>query len=656
MSRSLSHLSRASILAGIGLLAFSSVGTIPVANAAAVNVEQTQHAADNHVIDNKQVETKYSNFSTVDLFDYYVTGDGDGCGDNQQWSSMSDSERNSGINNGHVLKFGRGMKDDRNSTHVANKSNVNAWTTDAQPMSGIVQSKLGDDGYPVMSDGLGGESLSYLFDKNATDGKKVYNNVNGLLQLSDDGYFYYDSQENFAEYDADTNSINLYDTWGTISSGSSPYGQFLPFNNARQVFEATEDVDDNLQQNESFKSTNDCVNHYFGMHMNTAFTQWNGGMTSDGTAPVKYNFSGDDDVWIYIDGVLVGDLGGIHDMSSLEIDFSTGQVLVYGDAIKNVDGAKQSNNRYDAGEKIYLDTTLRDLFDKADIETSDSDWNGDTFADYSQHTIDMFYLERGNTDSNLALSFNMQSADLDLDKSAPAHLTDAKVGDEIEYRFEIENTGTVPLDNAQVSYDSLFDDAGISLDTIEYDYPNPNDPGHIDPGETIVGTATYKLRSEDFENGEVVNKASADAVVTGLGDEMASINVDVSGKDEAVTELPDEPTAGNDIIDNDDSNSENTNDDNQNANDANANENAVSDDIDGDAANTHENVANDTADSISDATPDASVPVTGDDAEDTDAPLLTLPQTGIGAKIAVAMTGVVSIVAGIALSIFKMRR
>ena len=178
----------------------------------------------------------------------------------------------------------------------------------------------------------------------------------------------------------------------------------------------------------------------------------------------------------------------------------------------------------------------------------------------------------------------------------------------------------------------------------------------IDPGETIVGTATYKLRSEDFENGEVVNKASADAVVTGLGDEMASINVDVSGKDEAVTELPDEPTAGNDIIDNDDSNSENTNDDNQNANDANANENAVSDDIDGDAANTHENVANDTADSISDATPDASVPVTGDDAEDTDAPLLTLPQTGIGAKIAVAMTGVVSIVAGIALSIFKMRR
>ena len=121
-------------------------------------------------------------------------------------------------------------------------------------------------------------------------------------------------------------------------------------------------------------------NHYFGVTMTTPFTQPYGGMVekSDGTLePMSFEFSGDDDVWVYIDGVLVGDLGGIHGVSTLDIDFSTGVVKIS-----------------DVGSKGHTGTyTLRDLYRAAGREGSVA-WNGNsnTFSDYSTHTMNFFYM------------------------------------------------------------------------------------------------------------------------------------------------------------------------------------------------------------------------------------------------------------------------
>lgn len=267
---------------------------------------------------------------------------------------------------------------------------------------------LGSDGYPVLSSGLssgGSSSLAYLFNSTSSDGKQAYTDVSGLLQVDEQGYYYYNSQENFAEFNPSDNSFALYDAAGVDAGGNSPDGQFFPFNTGDEVFADTEDSNGNLQPaqvgNRNIRSTDSAINHYFGLSMSTRFVQQYNGHTDESEATdVTYNFSGDDDAWVYIDDVLVGDLGGIHDATALEINFSSGRVYVYDDT----DG----DNQYDPGETVYNGNgrgqALLEIFTQAGVADNYS-WNGSTFANDSYHTLDFFYPERGNTDSNMSLKY-----------------------------------------------------------------------------------------------------------------------------------------------------------------------------------------------------------------------------------------------------------
>lgn len=365
--------------------------------------------------------------TTINLFDYWVTGNEDY--DNWDWSALSGSQRNSGINSGHTLKFGKAMGNDPDnnndldndpnndhdsSVYVADSDNANLWTHSGNPRTNIVQSQL-EDGFPVLSDSLGGESLDYLFNTDDAAGKQAYSDVDGLLQVDDQGYYYYNSQDNFAEFNADgqgSGEFSLYETWGVQAAGRSPAGQFFPFNSGNDVFSTSGygQYEELTQQSGITSTTNNenvRINHYFGMSMSTRFVQqYNGYTAPEGTAgrqQVTYNFSGDDDVWIYIDGVLVGDLGGIHDATSIQINFATGEVIVYDDSsFRNSnyapnDDRRNGNNQYDNGETVFASTTLGDLLGL----------EGKTFANDTYHTLDFFYLERGNTDSNMSLKYNL---------------------------------------------------------------------------------------------------------------------------------------------------------------------------------------------------------------------------------------------------------
>lgn len=332
--------------------------------------------------------------TTINLFDYWISAQDDADNNNPA------DYKNQGINASHILNFGAGMGQSQ-KPYEANETNVNQWTQTAQPRTGIVQNELGDDGYPHLNANVGGtESLSYLFDGTERDGKASYMDVGGLLQVDELGYYYYDSQKNFAQFrkSESGDGFVLYDTWGVKAGGASPDGQFFPFNDVQtdEIF-TTEESGGNLQQAAGLKSTDAKINHYFGLSMSTRFIQQYGGHTTEAqTQAVTYNFSGDDDVWIFIDGKLVGDLGGIHDATSIEINFATGDVIVYNDSSKP-DTLGYRNNQFDEGEKTFYEEKIGRLLG----------YNADTLPDNTYHTLNFFYLERGNTDSNLSLKYNL---------------------------------------------------------------------------------------------------------------------------------------------------------------------------------------------------------------------------------------------------------
>lgn len=217
--------------------------------------------------------------------------------------------------------------------------------------------------------------------------------MQGLFQLQN-GYYVYDSygsHGNYAVYNSTTNSFDVYNKAGVYKDSVSDAnrGQFFPFDSADKVFE---ERNGQLSPINITDGTNDKLNHHFGMSMTTEFVQPNGGKTTKNEDMI-FEFSGDDDVWVYIDGVLVGDLGGIHEKATLDINFASGEVKV-----GHVDGANGT-------EKEIEKTNIKAKFEAAGADTRN--FSGNTFRDSTKHTLSFFYLERGAGASNMSLKFNL---------------------------------------------------------------------------------------------------------------------------------------------------------------------------------------------------------------------------------------------------------
>lgn len=335
--------------------------------------------------------------TTINLFDYWVTARTDADKGVDGINTKENENYSKGINQGHALLFITGDYEN------FNPGDWNKWTGDdsmettpEEPYAGIVQKNL-QGGYPVlnpqvvntddstlhssMQDRDGSESLAYLFDpKMESQGKASFSDVKGLLQVDKDGYYYYNSRQNYAVFYKADNAFTLYDHPGVIPGGTSPVGQFFPFNQATADAENVEHNGASYYLMNKATSITSSINHYFGMHMSTRFIQQNGGyIDEERKIPITYEFSGDDDVWIFIDDILVADLGGIHDMASVTINFVNGTVVI---------------NEGKASEQLF---SLKDIMGLS----------GATFANNTYHTLDLFYLERGNTDSNLYLRYNL---------------------------------------------------------------------------------------------------------------------------------------------------------------------------------------------------------------------------------------------------------
>ncbi len=420
---------------------------------------------ENELNDFKGISTK--DFVTMNLFDYGSNINDKWNSDKKYPGFQADSGTTSVVMNsaGYIssgsMNFGNNIKKENGAKVAGNGGTINTlYSGDAanRPISGAMYSTL-KDGYPALSDGT---SLMYLFSQNTYATKKNTANIDRLLQYdAETGTYYFNSRDNNAQFDPATNEFVLYEELITPNFIMYPFGNFLPLNSI--VTEATKVTKINqawfntmansaLQKyycngdsqyntlssvlttyvslmngknsNWNYRSAmeeyfgasgltlpdndpageahldklysidyDEASNFFFGMDMHTQFIQPKGGMTGNGAKyPMNYTFKGDDDVWIYIDGKLFLDLSGIHRHVGGEIDFKNGKVYYY--------------NLLPATGEVSSEPYNTVTF--AELLGSSADLNSDgTFKDYTVHTMDFYYMERGSGSGVCQMEFNL---------------------------------------------------------------------------------------------------------------------------------------------------------------------------------------------------------------------------------------------------------
>ncbi len=220
--------------------------------------------------------------------------------------------------------------------------------------------------------------FSALFTKSDDLGRYYLGEGDNLYQYDTDsssdyyGYYYYDSSKNGASYNQENQKFVLYTSPEYIheqklvnnqweyKSGAVQTTGFLPFNdNETGVYDEKDGE----------------INYWFGMKSKIDFWLPNnvgtGGNKADTGKDMEFYFSGDDDVWVFVDDLLVLDLGGIHGAKSGSINFSTG--------IVSTETSKGSYTTTNLPESVAA----------------------------GNHTLTVYYLERGSSQSNCSIYFNI---------------------------------------------------------------------------------------------------------------------------------------------------------------------------------------------------------------------------------------------------------
>lgn len=351
----------------------------------------------NIVTSNAAVETVVPPGATMDVFDYYVMGKNT----DQNYECYSHPEiATNGINAGKQLKFlyNNAVRNHSYDATTAKwmRSVVNDYVNNNDYSFvnniGYGNPKVDSSGYPhVVDPGRIDTSIGYLFDSSSQNGKISYMNATpNIFKKTSDGSYSYNSYDNFARFDTGKKTFALESKAG---------GGFFPFDSISTDY---------------LKS-----NHYFGMHVTQPFYLPANLKTETGK-DIVFQFNGDDDVYIDIDGAVIS-LNIFLAWHGCTINFSTGTI-----------------STDTAGYKA--DYTLKDLFTRAGI-TPTGGFSGNTLAGDTYHTLNFYYLERGNWGSNCILKYNIQTKPLTVSYNGNGSDTgDGKdVASHVDESMQIEN-------------------------------------------------------------------------------------------------------------------------------------------------------------------------------------------------------------------------
>lgn len=161
--------------------------------------------------------------------------------------------------------------------------------------------------------------------------------------------------------------------------------------------------DSNPRKGERLHLVQGTTDYYFGLELEASFTQTPNGHDAWGH-DIIYEFTGDDDFWLYVDGELIIDLGGIHGALPGDVNYCTGDVNVNGTHTSLYEIFKR-NYEGRGMSAAQVNAALAEKFTKKVI----NDVDHYVFSDYSEHTMRIFYMERGAGASNLHMRFTLAS-------------------------------------------------------------------------------------------------------------------------------------------------------------------------------------------------------------------------------------------------------
>ena len=374
-------------------------------------------------------------------------------------------------------------------------------------ITGLLSSNLEDNGYPIATP----------TNKNFADAFADARDVNHLFLErvhESSGYFEFDSSQNFATLkhhnedgtvswnsgDNGETNFTLYHELGTHDrrgdANSLKHGQFYPYdtilpgvyakNNSQNLYSSlTSPYDDigRLAEDDPRKyeqlhliQTEAPANadYYFGMEMEASFVQTPSGLDAWGH-DIIFEFTGDDDFWLYVDGQLILDLGGTHSAQMGTINFRTGDVYfdrngtsIHGNMGHSTLRQLFSDNylaQHPGASQAELNEYLSEYFNEGE----------NIFKDYSTHTMKVFYMERGANASNLHMRFNIASVTpghVVVSKSVSGEGAEYLDTDFLEYPFQIYYT--LPEGpNGEPGEEHLL---GNDDDYVAVTYQNSNQP------------------------------------------------------------------------------------------------------------------------------------------------------------------------------------
>lgn len=363
-------------------------------------------------------------------------------------------------------------KDDSNLYQKFFYENNSMWGSDGNRLSsgnnatqGLVAEQLNNNSLQLKTDS--GTALAPFFDKDFLNGNnskntvlgKVYENVTFPF-VKDGMYWTFDSADKEAtnknlqlKYDA-TDEYFLQsnneeeEVKGNTTNGATANGNYFPLNSKNQSGKASQ------------------LNYGFGQKFDLKFR-----LTSDGKilgpnnerVPIEFNFSGDDDVWVFIDGQLVLDIGGDHAVVTGKIDFANKMATV--SSAKNSSSGGTSNG--EVKKHFPEELVTNNYFTK-------------------EHTLTMFYMERGLWESNMKITFNFPqenklTVEKEVDTTGANEIFKNALADVGTFDFEIKNLATSG-DPKKVS-----DPSNPEVKKVFHDYSD---------NTTISGTRVYDSKVE----------------------------------------------------------------------------------------------------------------------------------------------------------------